>query len=382
MATINESLNINALYPCAKNKTNGSGQTNSRALNIRALYSRLLSFGISYGDLERSAQVAISWLSFSRSMAELARHWEQSADKAWKSGRIATPREHWRHAVDYYHCAQLKLPDSSLREKLRASSRRCYQKLISLLDPPSVKYEVLFEGLPLPGYLRVVRPGAPCVILIGGLDSAKEVELHYFGEIFLRRACSVFYFDGPGQGEMSGKISMANGFERAVSSVIAVLSSDPRVGNASIGCFGMAMGGHLACRAAALNPRIEACVSMGGFFDSTALTKLSPTAVDAFCKAFGFSVDDDLSDLAPHLTLNSFQGHMKAPLLLVHGIADHLLDMAQITQMQNWACGPVDLMLPDEFELVCSDPFNDCLPRIGDWMANWLLRKNRPLVAI
>ena len=220
------------------------------------------------------------------------------------------------------------------------------------------------------------------MILIGGLDSSKEVELHYFGEMFLRRSCSVFYFDGPGQGEMYGQITMTSGFERAVASVIDSLSSDPRVGNAPIGCFGVAVGGHLACRAAAFNPRIKACMSIGGFFDSGVLPKLPPLAATAFRKAFGLSIDDDLSELAPYLTLQDLQGQMRVPLLLVHGTADHLVDMGQITQMQNWACGPVDLMLMEESEHVCSDRFNECLPRMGDWMANWLLRKSRPLATV
>ena len=163
MAAKNEALNLDALYPYVVPPINGKAETRIASINIRPLYPRLLSFGISYGDLERIAQVATNWLAFSRLMAELARHWENSGDKAWKAGRMETPRIHWRHAVDYYHYAQLKVPDSSLKEELRAASRRCYQKLISLLDPPAVKYTVPFRGSLLPGYLRVARPGAPCV---------------------------------------------------------------------------------------------------------------------------------------------------------------------------------------------------------------------------
>ena len=138
----------------------------------------------------------------------------------------------------------------------------------------------------------------------------------------------------------------------------------------------------MACRAAASNQRIEACVSLGGFFDSAVLPKLPALAGVAFRKAYGLRVDDDFTELAPHITLEDLRGRMTAPLLLVHGTADHLVNMAQITQMQNWACGPVDSIVLEGSEGVCSDRFNECLPRIGDWMSNWLLGKNRPLVAI
>jgi fermentation-respiration switch protein FrsA (DUF1100 family) len=66
---------------------------------------------------------------------------------------------------------------------------------------------------------------------------------------------------------------------------------------------------------------------------------------------------------------------MQAPLLIVHGTADHLVDMEQITALQNWACGPVDALVLEGAEHVCCDRFNECLPAMGDWMLSQLLYK-------
>lgn len=350
--------------------------------NFRSLYPRLLSFGVSYGDMERISKTATDWPSFAREMADLAEHWEKSGDKACAGGWVETPRERWRRAVDYYHYAQLKLPDSLLKEGLRRSSRRCYEKLASRVTPPAVRVAVPFESVTLPGYLRINHHGAPCVILIGGLDSSKEVELHYFAEVFLKRGCSVFYFDGPGQGELYGRVSMAGGFAKAIASVISFLHSDSRIGSAPIGCFGVALGGYLACEAAASNPKIDACISLGGFFDSGVLPKLPPLARVMFLKAFGFSANDDIGEVAPFVTLKPLWGRMTVPLLLVHGTADHLVDMTQITAIENWARGPVETMILEGSEHVCSDRFSECLPRMGDWMTNWLMHKNNQSVAV
>jgi 2,6-dihydroxypseudooxynicotine hydrolase len=350
--------------------------------NFRSLYPRLLSFGVSYGDMERISRIATDWSSFAREMADLAEHWEKCGDKACTAGRVETPREQWRRAVDYYHYAQLRLPDSLLKESLRRSSRRCYQKLVSRVTPAPVRVEIHFQSVNLPGYLRVNHSGAPCVILIGGLDSSKEVELHYFAEVFLKRGCSVFYFDGPGQGELYGRASISGGFEKAIASVISFLHADSRIGSAPIGCFGVSFGGHLACRAAAAIPQISACISIGGFFDSRILAKLPPIAGAAVRKAFGMSSDDDLSELESHITLAPLHGEMKVPLLIVHGTNDHLVDMEQITEMQKWAHGPVETVILEGSEHVCSDRFNECLPRMGDWMTNWLMHRNSQSVAV
>jgi len=349
--------------------------------NFRLLYPRLLNFGIGYGDLERVSKDAQDWPSFTLAIAELGKYWERVAQDATHSEDISTFQEHLRKAVDYYHYAQLRAEDSALKEELRCASRKCYKQLAPLVDPPAIRCEIPFEDISLPGYLRIKRSGAPCVILVGGLDSSKEVELHYFAEIFLRRGCSVFYFDGPGQGELYGQSSMKSGIEKAISSIIEFLSADERIGSAPVGCFGVSFGGYLACRAAALNPRLGACISIGGFFDYRILDRLPPIAAVAVRKFFGFSAQEDPEKLTRYITLEPLQGQMKAPLLIVHGTADHLVDMVQIKAMQNWAAGPVDTIVLEGSEHVCCDRFNVCLPRMGDWMASRLFQECSQQVA-
>ncbi len=353
----------------------------NQSFNLRPLYPRLLSFGISYGDMERLSAKVADWAAFSRAMSDLGEHWEQSADKAHKAGYLETPRQHWLRAAAYYHYAQLRLENSLLKEGLRFACRRCYEKFTALANPAIVRCEIPFQSMSLPGYLRVRNPGAPCVILIGGLDSAKEVELHHFAEIFLNRCCSVFYFDGPGQGELYRQSSMTCGFEKAVSNVIGFLSSDPRVRPSRIGCFGVSFGGYLACLSSAANQRISACISIGGFFDHGILAKLPPVAAATVRNSFGLPSDADVEELFPYVTLEPQRGKMKAPLLIVHGTADHLVDSAQIEAMKAWAEGPVETIVLEGSEHVCSDRFNECLPQMGDWMTVWLMHKNG-LVAV
>jgi surfactin synthase thioesterase subunit len=99
-------------------------------------------------------------------------------------------------------------------------------------------------------------------------------------------------------------------------------------------------------------------------------------------KAFGVSAQGDISEMARRITLEPLRGQMKCPLLIVHGTEDHLVDMAQIEAMKDWASGPVETMVLDGSEHVCCDRFHECLPFMGDWMTELLMQQNQMLVAV
>ncbi len=335
------------------------------------LYQRLLNFGVSYGDLERIKAALTDQVSFSHALGNLAERWKRFAERAWKLGRLETPREQWKRAADYYHYAQFSLPDSFLKRTFQRASRACYKRAAGLFDPPAVLCQVPFRTMQIHGYLRIRRPGAPCVILIGGIDSAKEVELHYLAEVFLRRSCSVFYFDSGRQRELC-RTALGCGLEQVVSAIIDFLRNEPGVGVTPIGCFGLDVGAHIACRAAACDSRINACIAMSGFFDSVVLQQWPASIRATFLKAFG----------APNLTLAPMTGRMKAPLLLVYGTSDPLANNDQIKALREWACGPVETLTLEDAERLCCNRFNECLPAMGDWMTNWLLHKNSQEVTL
>ena len=350
-------------------KANGSQE-------IRTLYPRLIHFGMDYGDLTQISVDPHDWASWSRAVVDQGRKYEAGAEEAWINGRKVSAIEWWGRASIHFHYAQLRLFDSKEKREHQADCRRNFSKIAPHIDPEAVRLEVPYGSALLPGHLRVAHPGAPCVILIGGLDSTKEVELHFFAEIFLKRGNSVFLFDGPGQGEMCERLPMTADFNEAVSAVIDHLTANPLVGTREFGVFGVSFGGYLACRAAAADSRVNACVSLGGFFDSRIFERLSPIAVATVRRAFGFDETGDLGPIAPQVTLEPLRGCMDRPLFVVHGRNDFLVDMAQVAALSDWACGPKRVWIMDEAEHVCTNRFSECLPEIGDWMSEQLARSN------
>jgi len=340
---------------------------------------RLLWFGVTYGDLRATAEAG-SWEAWSERMAERAAHYETLADEA-SARHPESAGELWRRAAVYYHYAQLKLGQGEAKHRLQERCRESFGKGSPSLSPPARRIEVSLDRRTFPGYLRVARQGAPCVVLVNGLDSAKEVELARFAEGFLARGLSVFCFDGPGQGEgadgaIRSTCSTLEGAAPAVSAALDVLSREGEEGAAlgdapRFGLFGVSFGGHLACRIAALERRIEACVCLGGFFDGSILRRLPPPAMANLARAYGVDPESPLEDLFGRITLAPLAGLMDRPLLVVHGADDHLVDSSQVAALERWAPrAEVRVYRPGEH--VCTDRFAECLPMLWDWMADRL----------
>src|SRR5690606_34565573 len=125
-----------------------------------------------------------------------------------------------------------------------------------------------FRSVDLVANVRVPcgRPKTAAVILLPGVDSTKE-EMITFERVFHRRGLATVAFEGPGQGEAGEKMPLIEDYEASVSALIEALDGVPSLDTARLGLYGRSMGGYLAPRVAALEPRIRAVTSAGGPFD-------------------------------------------------------------------------------------------------------------------
>ena len=102
-----------------------------------------------------------------------------------------------------------------------------------------------------------------------GFDGTAE-ELHHVGaRAAQERGYTVITFDGPGQPGpryRDGLLFRPN-WETVVSPVIDWAAARPEVDPARIALFGLSMGGGLAPRAAAFDPRIRALICVDGIYD-------------------------------------------------------------------------------------------------------------------
>ncbi|MFK5970140.1 MAG: alpha/beta fold hydrolase [Candidatus Marithrix sp.] len=365
--------NLNLLAKVLANKVNNKATTKLKhklGENVRLLYIRALYYGISYSDLLQAEQSAHDLSSWSHVLAGMAADYNDAAQEAWDAEHWQSAMQLWQITAAYYHYAQRYCGDEKQAEYI-TNSRQAYHNLLPLLQPKCQKITIPFEDTLLPGYMRIFQPGAPCVILIGGIEASKEVELHKLAETFLQRGMSVVYFDGPGMGEIENTMSMRIDFEVAVSAVIDFILQQ-KYPTSKIGVFGFSLGAYLAARATAMDDRIAACISLSGFFDGTVFDKLPPKDQQIMAHKFRLNGLEELIASDTSVTLKDLPQAIKQPFFIIHGGEDIRVPMQQIEKMQAWATGETRLWVVEDAEHICMSRFNEVLPAMGDWMAEKL----------
>lgn len=173
-------------------------------------------------------------------------------------------------AVVYYHAAQLGIhEDTEEKKQIFYSSVRAYNKAAKYVWGPVEQVEYPFRGTKLSAYFRKI-PGverAPCIVMIKGIDSSSESEGQVISDYFLQKGFFTLDIDCPGQYDARFKgLGMTPDFEKPIAAALDYLKTRSDVDLNKIALFGSSFGGFIAPRAASLEPRIKACVSVGGFY--------------------------------------------------------------------------------------------------------------------
>lgn len=111
----------------------------------------------------------------------------------------------------------------------------------------------------------------PTIIVHGGFDSNLEEVLHVFGFAALERGCNVVIFEGPGQLGVvhEQKQGWIPDWEKVVTPIVDHILAHKGdelayIDTTKIGLIGMSLGGYLAARAAAYEPRLAAVILIDG----------------------------------------------------------------------------------------------------------------------
>lgn len=343
--------------------------------------SRLGLGGLDWGDIHmvlrdlKKKNTHEDWADWHRRWFALGCHYEERARQSFASGRIETGRFAIRRAAACFHFAEFFYFDApKVKNATRARVTAAFEHGWPYLRERVRRLPIRYHDLELPGYLMTPpAPGPwPCVILINGLDSAKEVELYAFAREFLARGMAAVVFDGPGQGELAGRVPMAVEFEHVVGAVLEEVGRQSDVDANRIGVFGVSFGGYLAPRAAAANPEIRACISLSGGFDHDNYDALNISVRKDFQFVFGVSDDKTMGDLC-RTSLNLREvPPLRVPLLSVHPERDKIIPFESCQRLLSWAAGEKELLRYPGERHVAPEYFGDYIPRFTDWMAQQL----------
>ncbi|MEV8633300.1 alpha/beta hydrolase [Streptosporangium sp. NPDC051023] len=243
-------------------------------------YETLRSFGhityggADFGEVVMTAQRIVEsdydswhdeWLATADRVAAEAEHW-------LAAGQPVSAGDGFLRASNYYRAAEFFLHGDPSDPRIDAAYARQVASFRKFAEIRGIEpVEIPYEGTALPGYFYRGSGGAT-VVMHNGFDGSAE-EMHFFAAAALHeRGFNVLVFDGPGQpGAMRRGLVFRSDWEHVVGPVLDWLLARPYVDPERVALLGASMGGLLAPRAAAFEPRIKAVIAFDGVYDMGAV---------------------------------------------------------------------------------------------------------------
>lgn len=338
---------------------------------------RFIANGVPYPDFREVTAGLDRWEDWCRAWSERAATHRALGDEALAAGHGRTAGEHHaRAAVEYHFAKFLFVDDPAQMRAAHAQAVACHVAALPHLDPPGQRVEIPFGEHRLAGVLRLPadrgRAPAPVVVMVMGLDSAKE-EMGTNEQHFLDRGMATLTFDGPGQGEAEYELTIRPDYEVPVAAVVDWVAIHPELDGSRVGLWGVSLGGYYAPRAAAFETRVRACVSLSGPYDlGAAWDGLPALTRRAFQVRAGAADEDEAHRRAATLTLEGAAPGIRCPLLVVAGGRDPLFGVEHARRLVGEASGPSELLLVEEGNHVVSNRPYRYRSQTADWMADRL----------
>jgi len=331
---------------------------------------RFTTNGVAPADYHAVTAALDGWDDWCAAWSAAALPYEELGAAARAEHRHLSAGALYAQAAVYHHFAKfLFVHDLGQLRAAHADAVRCLTAALPYLDPPGYRLEIPFDGAHLTGVLRLPagpRP-APVVVLIPGLDSAKE-EFRTTEDLFLQRGLGTFSVDGPGQGEAEYDLPVRPDWEAPGGAIIDALTALPEVDPARIGVWGVSLGGYYAPRLAAEDGRVRACVALAGPYawgpnwdDLPALTRA------AFRVRSRSASEDEARAYAQTLTMAGRT--VGCPLLAVTGKRDRMIPWQDAARLVDEATGPATLLALDDGNHGCANVPAKHRYTTADWMA-------------
>lgn len=226
------------------------------------------------GELNKRGNTRENWVKL---WTEQGEHCEKLTDEAMQKGQKITARNACLRAYDYLRAAEYYYESADLKAHLDFYLRgvTCFDKAASLFDFPIDLINIPYkDGVALPGYFASPANDGikrPTVIICGGGDSYGE-ESYFTAGVpeALARGFNVVMFHGPGQRGVwlrhPDQVLQPN-YEKPITAVVDYAVKRKEVDAERLALYGYSLGGYLAPRAAAFEPRIRALVVNAPVYD-------------------------------------------------------------------------------------------------------------------
>lgn len=343
-------------------------------LSYRAMFA-----GLPYGELAAANQCANHGGSWTRTLLGTAKRMRTMAKSASRCGKRETAGQAWRWAACAYQAASSGVPVQREQEqvgspgqinRLRQLARITYERALLLMPQWGIPVSIDVGTSRLNGYLRIASDDAPIVVLVNGLDSIAEVELHSFGDCLHARGMSTLALDLPAsytQRKRQPRYDVENIGPWIVEWISTNFPSAP-----SIGCFGVSFGGHLVARL--LSGDSAFCAGVAA--SPPAFLGIRELGFERLRHMFCWTFDIKLekaAEFARAIDIAALPPPSGA-LLIYHMDRDEVFGLEHIRNFQAWG-GQAIHVRHLAAEHVGTSQIHRWLPEASDWLRGQLLRK-------
>jgi 2,6-dihydroxypseudooxynicotine hydrolase len=329
---------------------------------------RFLADGAHYRDMINLRKKIVDWQTWPQAWAALAEETEARGTETLHKGRLLTAADEFARAALYYHFSQYILfSDLDLKKKLHDEKNRVFMRAAHLFRHPIERVVFPFKGIGISAYLR--RPAGvtnpPVVLCIGGADTTKEDYLR-FSDLCMDRGLATFAFDGPGQGETFFKMLLGPGFEDCISAAIDYLETREEVDANRIGIVGRSLGGYLAPRATAVEPRIKALACWGVLYDRKDLPGRTGIAATSILAMAGLKTIEEGVEYFKYMDLDGLVPNITCPVFVSHGGLD-AMPIEGCYRFMRELPHPPEAMIWDDATHCCHDRAHIMRPGMADF---------------
>jgi dienelactone hydrolase len=335
---------------------------------------RFIANGIDYNDFVRTTSSLSRWEDWLDAWTATAEvHVGLARDALEQGNRISAGEAYLRAAVSYHFSKFVWVLDPARNRRNTEVAVSSMYAAHELLDPSAERIEAPLEGGSVVANLR--RPAgdgrAPLVVLIPGLDSAKE-EFFVWESVFLDRGMATLSLDGPGQGETGFQLDIRPDYDVAVTAILDAVADRPTVDSGRVAAVGVSLGGHYAVRAGAFEPRLKAIAGISGPYDFAAGWDSMPALTrETVAHHTGAADESEARRRAHELNLDGVAQRLEQPCLVVTGKLDRVIGWKETKRIADAVPG-AEWVLYEDGSHVCNNiPFK-YRPRVADWVRHHL----------
>jgi dipeptidyl aminopeptidase/acylaminoacyl peptidase len=191
---------------------------------------------------------------------------EKRGDEALARNKKHTAGDYYLRAGIYHYNAERFIVPGLEKKAQGARAYKLWHQGIRNRYPSVEFIEVPYEGTTLPALFMKAQSGgrAPTVVVLNGMDNAKEMSVFFCGLEFARRGFNTLCMDGPGMGEVRRIRGIPSRYDYEVpgSAAFDYLQQRSDVDAKRIAIMGYSFGGYYSSRVAAFEKRYAACIAL------------------------------------------------------------------------------------------------------------------------